>query len=233
MIFSMRVPNFLPSTHGLPWPNSYPVGTKVFLFQTPFGALGVPDASRGLCGGMIFTVMDLHHHGIVDIPVAPTKPVFDYICHRLFASWGLPFDPLKYLDWQGRPDRTSTGPFGRTGVAELTVQNEWPRIRANLDGGHLTALGLVNVRGWNPFKLGLNHQVLAYGYDFNDATTEVTLLTYDPNYPGVDTLEMRFRLTAFEGAEPAPIRHSVTGGTIRGLFMTDYRPPPDPPGFAA
>jgi hypothetical protein len=232
MKLSVRVPNFLPSTHGLPWPNWYPVGTPVFLMRTPLGALGVPDASRGLCGGMIFTTMDLHHHGIRSIPQAPEKPVFEYICHRLFTSWGLPFGWMKYWDWQNRPDRTRTGLFGRTGVLELTINSEWPKIRTALDAGQLVAVGLVNVQNWRLTKLGLNHQVLVYGYDFDEETTEVTLQTYDPNYPGDDTITMRFKLNSVLQEGPVRITHTVTGPTIRGVFLTDYRPLTEPPAFA-
>ncbi len=233
MMHSVRVPDFLPSTHGLPWPNSYPTGTPVFLMHSPLGTLGVPDASRGLCGGMIFTVMDMHHHGISTIPPSPEKPVFEYICHRLLTSWGLPFGWAKYWDWQNRPDRTTPRLFGRTGVLELTLQTEWPKIRAGLDDGQLVAVGLVNIRGWQLTKLGLNHQVLIYGYDFDESTTEVILHTYDPNYPGDDTITMRFKLNSLEQDMPVRVTHSLTGPTIRGLFYTDYRPLTEPPAFAA
>jgi len=60
---------------------------------------------------------------------------------------------------------------------------------------------------------------------------EVMLHTYDPNYPGDDTIMMRFCLNAVEHEAPVRVTHSITGPTIRGVFYTDYRPLTEPPAF--
>jgi len=234
MLHSARVGDFRPSTHGLPWANSYPVGTPVYLFETPFGPFGVPDASRGLCGGMIYTVVDLQRAGSTSIPQTYTEPgVFNHICRRLLQSWGLPFAWMKYWGWQNRPNRTKSiaGVPVQKGAFDLTIEEEWPKIRAKIDTAELVPLGLVNVTGFSPLKLGLNHQVLAYGYDFDDATGEATIHIYDPNYPGDDTATLKFNVNDLAKSEEIRIAHSCTGPTIRGVFATDYKPPKDVPEF--
>jgi hypothetical protein len=41
------------------------------------------------------------------------------------------------------------------------IREEWPKIRADIEGGHPSALGLVRAKSWNPLDLKFNHQVLA------------------------------------------------------------------------
>ena len=53
-------------------------------------------------------------------------------------------------------------PHGR---AWQTVRDEWPKVRADIDAGHPSALGLIKVRSNDPRQLKHDHQVLAYGYD--------------------------------------------------------------------
>lgn len=230
---TVRVADFRPSVHGFPFPNCYPKDRKFFLFDTPLGAVGVADASRGLCGGMIFAVMDLFHHRVTPVPQSPTDPVFRYFCRRLFSSWGVPFAWMRYWDWQLRPEvtRAVAGVPVRNGVGWLTVREEWPKIRAALDAGQLAALGLVKQKGVSPLKLGMNHQVLAYGYDLDDATGEVTVHIYDPNYPGDDTCTLTFNTADPDTARP--VVHSCEGPSVRGVFFTEYRPTAEPPQFCA
>jgi hypothetical protein len=231
MTHSVRVADFRPSVHGFPFPNSYPKDRKFFLFDTPFGPLGMADASRGLCGGMIFTVMDLFHHGVRAVPASPTDPVFRYFCRRLFSSWGVPFAWLKYWSWQLRPgaSKTVAGVRVRDGVTRLTVLEEWPKIRAALDRGQLAPLGLVKQAGFSPAKLGMNHQVLAYGYDLDEADNRATIHIYDPNYPGDDTCALTVRLTDPDANRA--VVHSCEGPSVRGVFFTEYRPTAEPPPF--
>jgi hypothetical protein len=233
MIHSVRVGNFRPSTHGFPFANSYPAGMPVYLFSTPFGAVGAGDASRGLCGGMVYAAMDLFHQGTQPIPSAPVQPVFRYICHRLFTSWGLPFAWVTYWDWQRRSggDKLCFGVLLQRGVTRLTIEVGWPKIRQTLDAGQLCPLGLVKVKGWNILKLALNHQVCAYGYDYDETSGAVTLHLYDPNYPSDDTCTVAFH-TRDPGAEQLMV-HSCEGATVRGVFPTEYQPPAVVPDFGA
>jgi hypothetical protein len=231
MTHSTRVADFRPSVHGFPFPNSFPPDRKFFLFNTPVGPVGFADATRGLCGGMIFTAMDLFHHGRRAVPQTPTDPVFRYFCRRLFSSWGVPFAWVKYWDWQLRPlaSWTVAGVRVRDGVTRLTALDEWPKIRAALDAGQLASLGLVKQRGVSPLKLGQNHQVLGYGYDFDEASGEVTIHIYDPNYPGDDTCGVRFQTADPDAGRM--VDHSCEGPSVRGVFYTEYRPTSNPPPF--
>ena len=133
---------------------------------------------------MIFTAMDLYHLGL-PVPQEHSPPLFAYFARRLIESWNLPFGALKYYDWQRRPlaSRASRDSY-RAGLTVRTVEAEWPRIRADLDAGHPVALGVVKVEGWDFRRIAQNHQVMAYGYDLDEAKNEVTIRIYDPNYPG-------------------------------------------------
>ena len=225
MQYRYRIPNFLPSTNGFPFPNSYPVGNPVILAETPFGDLRAGDASRGLCGGMIFTVIDLYIFGIQPVPKEPTPQVFRYFCKRLMSSWNLPFGGVKYYDWQVRSgsSRIVGGVRLRKGLSYLTIAEEWPKIRAALDSGMPTAVGLVKVSGYNPLRLGENHQVLAYGYTYDDDAGELTIDLYDPNYPGDDTCTLR--INTLNPDTERPVFHSCEGPSVRGFFFTEYRRP--------
>src|SRR5262249_21758583 len=152
------------------------------VFRVGFGrrAIGVGDASRGLCGGMVFAARDLFEAG-TPAPASTTPPdggtpFFRYLVRGLMRSWNLPSGPLRYVAWSALPDGDV---LGRAGTRRRSLEREWPRIRGELDAGRLAALGLIRVRTLNPFALALNHQVLAFGYDMDDAGA-TTLHVYDP-----------------------------------------------------
>ena len=181
----VRIPRFTPATHGFPFPNWFPPKTPVFTLPTPFGTIPLGDANLGLCGGMIFAAMDLYHFGL-PVPQEHSPPLFSYFARRLIESWNLPFGSLKYYDWQRRPlaSRSISGVRFSAGLTARTVEQEWPRIRADLDAGRPAALGVVKVEGWDIRKIAQNHQVMAYGYDLDEEKNEATIRIYDPNYPG-------------------------------------------------
>lgn len=209
--------DFRPSRHGFPFPNWFPPGTPVVELPTPFGTIPVGNANGGLCGGMVFTALDLFRAGIRP-PAAPDPPVVRHLGRRLLDSFNLPFGFLKYYDWQRRPtaDRSFAGVRVQAGVASLTGDNEWPRVRLLLDAGQLAPLGLVKVCSFDPREMGKNHQVLAYGYDLDGAGT-LAVKVYDPNYPGDDGVTLS--LTVGAGG----VTHSREGESVRGFFLTEYR----------
>ena len=79
-------------------------------------------------------------------------------------------------------------------------------------------MGLVRGKSFDPRKLTLNHQVLAYGYRVEPALLAVRI--YDPNWPDRDDVAVRFHLA--EGQ--APRLESSTGEPLRGIFSAKYRP---------
>lgn len=223
MTHSVRVADFRPSVHGFPFPNWFPPGRRFFLFDSPLGPVGVADATRGLCGGMVFAAIDLFEAGVRTIPAEPTDPLFRHFCRRLFTSWGMPVGWLKYWDWQRRRSESQfvRGVRMKRGVSSLMIETEWPKIRARLDAGRLVPLGVVKEYGASPLKLAKNHQVLAYGYDLDG--DDVTVHVYDPNYPGDDSATLTWSLA--DPDSPRIVTHSREGPSVRGVFHTAYRPP--------
>jgi hypothetical protein len=112
------------------------------------------------------------------------------------------------------------------GRASVVINTEWPMIRADIDAGHPSPLGLVCVKSLLPWDLGSNHQVLAYAY--LESGSDVTLWVYDPNQPNNDNVTIRFSTRAWD--VPIDIKHNVavtdreTGQRrpIYGLFRTNY-----------
>jgi hypothetical protein len=195
------VPGFLPSTHGFHFANDFP--------HVPLRSIGIPgvvsipigDASNGLCGGMAFAVRDYVEAGRTPPPdtTAPgSGSLYDYLVERLLDSFGLPLGPARYLELMDPllPDgetllsRIGWGPHGR---AWRMIRDEWPKVRADVDAGVLSPLGLVKVKSPNPMDLGKDHQVLAYAYDV--AGGRLTLRIYDPNWPNRDDVTLSLPIT--------------------------------------
>src|SRR5262249_27991730 len=184
-----QVPGFLPSRLGLRFTIFFPPGPVLALPLSRKRRLVIGDASRGLCGGMVFTVRDYFVAGVLppedEEPPGWDTPLFHYIVRRLFDSFRLPSGPLKYYAWMALPDHDTW--FTR-GLLHRTYREEWPQLRTEIDRGRLAALGFIRHRSANPFRLGENHQVVAYGYMRCPGTGEVSLRIYDPNYGPRDDL---------------------------------------------
>jgi hypothetical protein len=230
----VTVPGFLPSTRGLHFPNRWPrvpartirVRFAGFSAELPLG-----DASGGLCGGMVFAVMDLFERKLQPPAGAanpdPASAAFDYLGERLFESWGKLANGTygaRYYEWMLRPDRM---PLVRKGTVDLSLRDSLPAVRASIDGERLVPLGLVCASVRNPLDfrrslqdLGRNHQVLAYGYDADG--TRVTLRIYDPNWPDRDDVRLTCDLDRraqrpFTYASPA-----ANPLAVRGFFVSHY-----------
>jgi hypothetical protein len=226
---------FRPSKHGFAFTNSWPSQPAV-VRRTPFGDLTLGNAARGLCGGMVFAALDYWHAGV---PAPEQRPAantaaYQHIVDRLVDSWHIPAGVAQYYQWMNLPDAdTGFDVLGRRvlverGLAWRTVSVQWRQIRKDLDQGTPVALGVVTVGSADPRDLGLNHQVLACGYDVAGST--VTLTVYDPNRGRRDDTVVRFdtrnpqRRITFE--HTLGLRRPV-----RGFFRTAYtiaRPPAGP-----
>ena len=211
---SNAVPGFLPSRHGFRFSNWW-ARTPARRWHIGFVELGIGDVNRGLCGGMAFAARDRFEHGETGAPdpEAPPfgSPLFKEIVDRQFDSFGpLWTVPLRFFlsSALGSPATRVRG----------SVREAWPKIRADIDAGRPSMVGLVREAGWNPLAVGMGHQVAAYAYE--TSPDRVAIRVYDPNHPGRDDVEVRFEKGA--GGE---IRHSQsTGEPLLGLLSLPWKP---------
>jgi hypothetical protein len=219
---SVRVPGFLPSTNGFVFANAWPPDPIRQFKLGNVATLNIGDASNGLCGGMSFSVADLHRAGLLpgaqQMPAAGS-PRYAYIVGRQITSFDDGRLPLRFYTLMSpkRPDREPWWAqlLGQVGIDRHSrswtmVAIEWPRIRDTLDAGRLAMIGLVRVVSLDPMDLGKNHQVIAYGYDTSGTT--VTLRIADPNWARDDGVTL-----AFDTADP------------KGLIQPAWSKPDTPP----
>ena len=181
MVQSNGVPGFLPSLHGLRFPNRFPSGPTVTLGPIDPRWVGIGDASAGLCGGMSWFVRERFEAGL-PVPTATEAPANGSFLFRALVR-----RQVRSLDWLRTPVRFWwMGAIPDARAAELVRDLEAPAIRAEIDSGRLAMVGLVRHAGWSPWRLTQSHQVLAYAYEVDDATGATTIRIYDPNLPGRD-----------------------------------------------
>lgn len=219
----MTATSFLPSKHGLHFPNWWPPGTPDLIVHTPIGDVPIGNANAGLCGGMCFTARDLFDANRQP-PADTTSPpggsaLTTYLTWRLLASWNIPAGVLTYYYWANTPDHdTMIGV--RHGVARMTIEDQIPQVTASIDAGRPCALGLVTVYSADPTMLGHCHQVLAYAYERSG--TYFKAHVYDPNSPDDDNVYVG--LDTSDPGQTTPIDNNVNLGDlpIRGFFFTQY-----------
>lgn len=229
---SVRVPGFLPSVNGFAFRNAWPSNPIRQFRLGNVATLNIGDVANGLCGGMTLAAADLHTAGLVpgDAPQPPAgSSRYAYIVERQIESFDEGRVPWRFytLMKPTRPDRESTLAqllglvrIDRHSRTWTMVRVEWPRIRQTLDRGQLAMLGLVRAVGVDPVQLGLNHQVLAYGYDLEG--TVVTLRICDPNWPRDDSVTLAFD-AADPGASMLPAWSKPDTRPV-AFFMTPYKP---------
>ena len=215
--------HFQPSRDAFAFANSWPPGPAMSI-RTPVGTIGVGNAARGLCGGMVFAALDYWLARVTppaSMP-APGSPLYQFIVRRLMDSWHMPAGVARYYLWMNLPDGgfrvapRGRAPALRGGLSQRTVERQWPQVRARLDRGQPAPLGLVTVASANPAQLSHNHQVLAYGYEL--AGSAVSLRVYDPNSGPDDGVSVRFAVSG-----PATFAHNIDiGWPVRGFFLTGY-----------
>ncbi len=217
-VTARAVDGFLPSRHGLPFANTFPPGPTLTLGPLDPRIIGFGDASAGLCGGMALTARDLFEAGRA-APAAGGSPDngsprFRALVRRQVQSLDWLRVPLRYFDLQAlRPDPPSgiAACLGREPPRVVAIREEWPRIRAEIDAGHPSVVGLIRASGASPWRLTSNHQVLAFAYEAAD--TGITIRIYDPNHPGRDDVELR--ATIDSGDADAGDADASTGGATR------------------
>lgn len=231
---SVRVPNFLPSMSALHFSNQWKQGTPDVTINFPFvGNIALGDASNGLCGGFVYTVLDffLHNPRILMLPdrtpPASGTSLFNYLVQRLIDSFNLQLllasDGAKNIVWMMLPthDTQTSWLTSVHGLAFRMVNEEWPLIKADLDSGKPSPLDLVTS------SLGECHQVLAWGYDLDDAGN-LTLFVYDCNDPDDDnsTISLNIGQTyhTIPLSTPQITKNASGNPTYRGFFRSHYSP---------
>jgi hypothetical protein len=221
---SKHVPGFKPGSNGFHFGNDFETAPVLTMPVPPFGKIPVGNSAGGLCGGMVFAVLDIFRHGRKPPPdtVAPRPgtPLFEYLTRRLLDSFNGVSGVFKYLAWMQFPDDTHWYNPSRS-IGWHTVNGEWPAIKADLDDGQLCPLGVVEVKSLNPLELGNNHQVLAYGYDLDEGAGDLKVLVYDPNNPDDDGVTLAVNLA--DPDHPSRVTFSADPDG-RGFFRTAYTP---------
>jgi hypothetical protein len=235
------------------WSKDLPVMTVGYLFHRLLDALPDPvkvlqwvpvgddfvpltHADQGLCGGMALATKDyFEQHELppdrTDNPTSVDDPLFAYLRDRLLESFDITGGGGRYLLYQAPayPDGDE-GIVQATGIwlgrAWVSYREEWPKIKAEIDAGHLSPVALVQRVSWDPGDLGNSHQVLAYGYEQSSST--VVLYICDSNEPLNDHVRLRFDTASTTGrvaVQRATERNPNWQGTeIRCFFRTDgYR----------
>jgi hypothetical protein len=212
---TVLVPDFLPSSRGLHFANSFPSGPTVkFGFLDPRW-IGIGDASRGLCGGMSLTVRDLFEWNVMPPPEteppANGSPRFQSIVRRQVESLDLMRVPLRFYLLSALGGRRAAA-FDRA----------WPAVRSEIDAGRLAAIGVIRHASANPFELTQNHQILAYGYD--DAPARLSVRVYDPNWPNRDDVALIVERDPATGTPTG--MHQSTGEKLLAFFVAPYQRKP-------
>ncbi len=232
---------FLASINGFHFINN-------FVAVPPFkliGELRYGDASKGMCGGMVYAALDYFIGGL-SIPSIPDQdrsrfgsplqgPIFNYLGRRLFDSFDLPTGVLNFIELMQKNFPDAQARSGALGLAPRSrawrmIRQEWPAIKRKLDVGQPCPLGLVCVETDDITQLGKNHQVLACGYD--QIGNDLTIFIYDPNCPDRDDVTLKLNIADPEHKTSV----AYTGGeNVFCFFQTEYRfslPPSvtNPPG---
>jgi hypothetical protein len=257
------VPHFKPSDNGLhfnnsDWSKDLPVMTlgRIWnLLRSRLGAaagplaigpadddwLPITHADQGMCGGMVFAVMDYFNmHQLPPLDTTPPNsgddPLFQFIRDRLVDSFDIFGSGYRWLAYS-----SPLYPDGDEGVQQslslargrswVTYREEWPKIRDDIDAGRLSPIGLVQT---NNMAIGDNHQVLAYAY--RQTGQSVDLWVYDPLIPDADNLRLHFDISD----TTRPVRVERVGDrwselkTPRRIFailhMEGYQPKVPPRG---
>jgi hypothetical protein len=143
------VANFLPSKSGFHFPNHSSAVPDIHINAPIIGDLGIGNASNGLCGGMVFAVRD-HFESKLPVPpdvVSPLAgPLFDYIVMRLFDSFNLDLPSTGLLRYMELMDPS----LSDSSRARVMITEEWPKVKADIDNGHLSPLALIETKSLNP-----------------------------------------------------------------------------------
>jgi hypothetical protein len=220
---SNAVADFLPSRNGFRFANRWPAGAAR-TWQLGLVTLGLGDVGRGLCGGMAFAARDRFARGEpppADVAPPPAgSPLFMEVVGRQLDSFGrlLVEVPLRFL---------LASLASESGRRRQTARQAWPAIRADIDAGIPSMVGLLRRSGLHALARDFGHQVVAYRYDVT--ADRVAIGVYDPNHPGDDSVEVGFD----RGTDGGLSMWQSTGEPLLGLLHLPWRAPSAGAGSSA
>ncbi len=132
---------FLPSRDAFAFTNTWPAAPALVV-PAPLRPVGIGNAARGLCGGMVFGALDYWHAGSRAAGHPARAGLAAVQVHRppadrlLAAAVGV----AGYYGWMSLPDADirlrrggDAGGAAIRGVRQRSVSAQWPRIRTVLD----------------------------------------------------------------------------------------------------
>jgi len=203
-----KVTAFVPELHGFHFTNNFKMNAQIL-------GLGVKEKGMGFCGGMCAAALN-RFKGNLNIPnnqqpPSQGQPLFEELKERQIKTMH-PNVLVKMYSFQSAPDQISL--LRKSSIGQLT-RREWPPLKAALDDDRPCILVLIRASGifGNPTK---NHQVVAFGYEFNPSTKDLVIYEYDPNKSDqTQTLSMNLGLP--DGK--LYLKDSAWRGT-RGFFIS-------------
>lgn len=219
------VPHFQAQGRGFAFTNHWdadlPVISLGFLWNKlfdslpgPLGELGIgavveenfvpiTHANAGLCGGMVYTLMDYHAAHLLPpeqakAPNSRGDALFEFIRERLWDSFDVGGEGHRFLGYSSpHYPNGDEGVIQAVGLARgrswVSYREAWPEIQQDIDAGRLSPVGLVQT---DSLDIGQNHQVLAYAYE--KSGQDVTLYIYDPN-EAKEEVALQFNITDTAG----------------------------------
>lgn len=219
---------FLPSQNGYKFVNLFKGIALPFSIPEITGLLRI-SGNYGLCGGMSSSAYDHYLFG-KPLPQGDSIPrsgsvLQRHLYRRQMDTFGtLGEYILKFASWMKLPDDTAEG------LCSLTM-HEFAHFRKRMDDNLNSVLGILYVKGTKISHLFLNHQVLGYALETQDAD-HYSIRIYDPNYPERDDVSIRIerRVLGYEGEQPVYglSCEQWLGNqklcTIHGFFLMPYIP---------
>lgn len=174
-----RIP-FDPEKDGFHFVNAFKISPKILKLQ-------LDDWNMGFCGGMSAAARRhfLKKTKIEQDTITPKSgsPLFNQLLKRQKKSTPASLIAQMY-DWQSAPN---SGDWWRKPSIGQRTKNEWPKLKNELDQGFPTIIVLIRSHGYfaDPTK---NHQVLAYGYEYDPSKKDLVIFVYDPNKPDLESV---------------------------------------------
>ena len=203
-----KVISFDPELHGFHFVNNFKMNAQIL-------GLGVKEKGMGFCGGMCAATLNRFKRNLNipdnQQPPPQGQPLFEELKERQIKTMH-PSVLAKMYSFQSAPDQISL--LRKSCIGQLT-RREWPPLKVALDDDRPCILVLIRASGFfgNPTK---NHQVVAFGYEFDPSTKDLVIYEYDPNKPDqTQTLAMNLGLP--DGR--LYLKDSAWRGT-RGFFIS-------------